>query len=658
VAKKQGRLFMNYDAATKKCYTSKTCSRPTPGTAVPWQTYKWTGGADVAPAPTPESGESGWTKFKPKHTKCERPHGEHPFVASDVEGCQGVAKKQGRLFMNYDAATKKCYTSRTCSRPTPGTAVPWQTYKWTGGADVAPVTPPPTRRLSGAGGWTKFKPKHTKCERPHGEHPFVASGVEGCQRVAEKQGRLFMNYDAHSKKCYPSKTCNKPTPGTSVPWQTYKWEEGADVEPAPEPEAASGGGWTKFKAKHTKCERPHGEHPFVVSGLEACQAKAKEQGRLFMNYDAPARKCYASKTCNKPAPTNAPWQTYKWEEPATPEPAPAPAKEEVWSKYLTAKTKCERPHGEHPFAVSGMEECGAKAKEQGRILMNYDAVGKKCYTSKTCKKPTKSSGVAWQIYKLKEVEVSPEPSPEEPEEPEETAPAPQWSKIQKLHMKCERPKGEHPFKVAGRSACEAKAEEQGRSFLTYDHKGKQCFTSVTCDKASGPTGVPWQIFQRSSSSALLAHTVESNLTMESNLTGESSHTVESSLTGESDLTVESSHTAESSHAAEAEDGCRPGVCTYEPQPAFFYHAAASSCREECDKISACTYYSYCPEANPECTGTHANRCAIFEKCSADDVRADIPGFAHAGHYRTCPRLGTDVSASWQHEEEIRPAVMI
>ena len=52
-----------------------------------------------------------------------------------------------------------------------------------------------------------------------------------------------------------------------------------------------------------------------------------------------------SGTGNKPAPTNAPWQTYKWEEPATPEPAPAPAKEEVWSKYLTAKTKCERPHG-------------------------------------------------------------------------------------------------------------------------------------------------------------------------------------------------------------------------------------------------------------------------------------------------------------------------
>merc|ERR1719238_1219624 len=152
------------------------------------------------------------------------------------------------------------------------------------------------------------------------------------------------------------------------------------------------------------------------------------------------------------------------------------------------------------------------------------------------------------------------------EEPEDTAPAQQWSKINKLHMKCERPKGEHPFKVAGRSACEAKAEEQGRSFLTYDHKGKQCFTSVTCDKASGPTGVPWQIFQRSSSSALLAHTVESNLTMESNLTAESDLTVESSLTAESNLTaegsltVESSHTtAEGSHAAVlAEDGCRPG----------------------------------------------------------------------------------------------------
>ena len=46
--------------------------------------------------------------------ECQLSVGEHPFVASDVEGCQGVAKKQGRLFMNYDAATKKCYTSRTC----------------------------------------------------------------------------------------------------------------------------------------------------------------------------------------------------------------------------------------------------------------------------------------------------------------------------------------------------------------------------------------------------------------------------------------------------------------------------------------------------------------------------------------------------------------
>ena len=40
-----------------------------------------------------------------------------------------------------------------------------------------------------------------------------------------------------------------------------------------------------------------------------------------------------------------------------------------------------------------MEECGAKAKEQGRILMNYDAVGKKCYTSKTCPQAAQISGV-------------------------------------------------------------------------------------------------------------------------------------------------------------------------------------------------------------------------------------------------------------------------
>ena len=31
--------------------------------------------APATPAPTPESAAGGWTKFKAKHTKCERPHG-------------------------------------------------------------------------------------------------------------------------------------------------------------------------------------------------------------------------------------------------------------------------------------------------------------------------------------------------------------------------------------------------------------------------------------------------------------------------------------------------------------------------------------------------------------------------------------------------------
>merc|ERR1719428_1995251 len=172
--------------------------------------------------------------------------------------------------------------------------------------------------------------------------------------------------------------------------------------------------------------------------------------------------------------------------------------------------------------------------------------------------------------------------------------------MNEINRKCERPPGESPFTVANRGECEAKAERQGRSFLTFDEQGKQCFTSPTCDRIAGPTTVPWQIYQRSAPSALLAHTVESDLT--------------------------------------TADACRPGVCTFEPKPAFFYHASSTSCREECDRMSTCTYFSYCPEDDPECSGTHANRCALFEKCTTEDVRSEIPGFDHAAHYLTCPHF--------------------
>jgi hypothetical protein len=215
-----------------------------------------------------------------------------------------------------------------------------------------------------------------------------------------------------------------------------------------------------------------------------------------MNYDASRKQCYTSPTCDKPqSGTATPWETYKLEESEV-EPAPARRDtEEVWKKYTTKNHKCERKPGEKPFPVSGMEQCGNEAKELGRKFMNYDAKTKQCYTSETCLKPTKTAGTPWQIYRLEEAEE------------EVTPAAPTWSKMNEKHNKCERPAGETPFLVASRSDCESKAEKQGRNFLTFDEQGKKCYTSVTCDTPSGPTTVPWQIYQRSAPSALLAHTV-------------------------------------------------------------------------------------------------------------------------------------------------------
>jgi hypothetical protein len=177
-------------------------------------------------------------------------------------------------------------------------------------------------------------------------------------------------------------------------------------------------------------------------------------------------------------------------------------------------------------------------------------------------------------------------------------------------MKCERPPGEKPYRVKSLTECQEKAERQHRNFMNYNAKDKYCFSSVTCNRPEGPTSVPWQSYQRNAPQALIANTVVSDMSVAEAV----------------------------GNNVSAADSCIPGVCTYEPQPAFFYHASSSSCREECEKISACTYYSYCPEANPECSGSHANRCAIFEKCTADDVRAEIPGFEHAGNYLSCARL--------------------
>merc|ERR1719482_601472 len=197
--------------------------------------------------------------------------------------------------MIYDAQNKKCFTSPTCDKPSGGTAVPWQIYKL---EEVGAETPPPTP--AAAEEWVEFTGPNTKCERPGGEAPFIVSGLEACQAKAEAQGRMFMNYDASSKKCFTSPTCNRPQSGTATPWQIYK-KEGAEVEPAPAPSPeVTEDGWVTFKPKHTKCERPAGETPFGVSGLAACQAKAEAQGRKFMNYDASRKQCFTSPTCDKP----------------------------------------------------------------------------------------------------------------------------------------------------------------------------------------------------------------------------------------------------------------------------------------------------------------------------------------------------------------------
>merc|ERR1719331_3480818 len=101
---------------------------------------------------------------------------------------------------------------------------------------------------------------------------------------------MFINYDEHEKKCFTTTTCNQPTPRTKVPWRPYTCEAPGTPPPAPEsedglqppvqtmsqpnlrrtlqpvsqPGSESEGEWKPFVDKHTKCERPAGEHPFTV----------------------------------------------------------------------------------------------------------------------------------------------------------------------------------------------------------------------------------------------------------------------------------------------------------------------------------------------------------------------------------------------------------
>merc|ERR1719161_736397 len=270
---------MNYDSVRKKCATSETCSAPTT-TNNQWHAYEFSPAPPAAPA---AATTAKWEPFAELKIKCERPADEAPETVTGLEACKEKAETLGRSFLNFDAEKNLCFTSLTCNNQKE-TVNKWQVYKLNGPAPSAVA-------LS----WEKFPEPKMKCEKAAGEAKRKVDDLAACQHLAESEGVPYFNFEPNRLECFLSTSCLSPT-ATSLDWQIYKR--------APQ--------WAAILEPMTKCEKPAGESPQDVADLAACQERAEEKGRKFMNFEKGRLLCYTSITCDHPVKSAVyDWQAYE-----------------------------------------------------------------------------------------------------------------------------------------------------------------------------------------------------------------------------------------------------------------------------------------------------------------------------------------------------------
>jgi hypothetical protein len=222
-------------------------------------------------------------------------------VAETVAGladCERKAADLGRVFLNFEAEQKLCFTSLTCDKKR-SSVYKWQVFKLDGTA------PSPSNRkiespsiASPALHWVQVMQPKMKCERSPGESNTRVQDLAACQRLAESKGSAYVNFDETRLKCFTSATCIFPK-ATFYDWRIYRLEERPSK-------------WVAILEPRTKCERPAGEAPESSVDLAACQEKAEAQGSAFLNFEKGRKLCYTSTTCDRPVKSIAyDWQVYK-----------------------------------------------------------------------------------------------------------------------------------------------------------------------------------------------------------------------------------------------------------------------------------------------------------------------------------------------------------
>merc|ERR1719160_1183820 len=513
--------YANYNLATGMCGVFPTCSS-TQNTFIEWQVFR-KAGAPAVPDSTPsrrpasvgkccndaceagecaqglycsgvdgackalESGEAfgtscdicadvavaraafRWVPFLQPKMRCESPPGEKPTAAADIAVCQKKADDQDRPFMNYEPVRKRCSTSETCNaaRETNGL---WQAYELSAAPAPDPATPAPSPAPIPPK-WAPFSEEKVKCERPRDEAPEAVPGLAECEEKAEKLGRTFLNFDAGRSMCYTSLTCDKQKK-TNQRWKIYQLSAPTPTpsptsKPTPSPTSPALT-WTPIKP---------------AEDLAACQREAESKGMTYLNFEPNRLQCFTSSTCNSPKATNFEWQIYHLEQSAS-----------RWVELFEPNKKCERPEGEKPVSAADATECQKKAEAEGRKFFNFVLSRKLCYTSITCNSPN-SARIAWQAYKLvDEASSSDLPMVESSGYQPMVASAPSFSPVSAPHLKCERPAGEMPVRVANLAECEELAYAKNRDFLTFDPSRRNCYASATCDHPA-PSVLAWQIYK-------------------------------------------------------------------------------------------------------------------------------------------------------------------
>jgi hypothetical protein len=303
------------------------------------------------------------------------------------EECADKAEALGRKFFNFDEERKLCFTSLTCNDQQ-RTARRWQIYELAGPSP----TPSPTRSTPNPTPsslrWMPVKEPKMKCERAAGAVNKQVADLAACQKEAESQGQVYLNFEPQRLLCFTSETCNDPKT-TTYDWQIYNLREPPTK-------------WIAMLRPKQKCERPAGEKPEQVADLAACEQRAEAQGRKFINFESDRKVCFTSLTCNRPVrAAGYVWRVYRQVEAASSSQddevmVMSTSFNAVFDPIFDPYRKCERPAGESPVTAT-LAECQAKATAEFRSFFTFHSAQSLCFTSPTCNDPAPSV-FAWQVY--------------------------------------------------------------------------------------------------------------------------------------------------------------------------------------------------------------------------------------------------------------------